>query len=701
MNINWHLVALIVGFAFYGSLAWLATKRLVSSGLRQIRKLPRAMQALFLIIAIIATVEAQKANTNGNNNASGGTNGMLNAGAPFSLPNHGPQVSQQNGITAMMLHNALQLRLQNSGIPTLTTNDVINGYCVLTETPSSDVELPTNAVPVGNWHVHGASSPFGANRTDFPGFPFPFGKDGMLSSYAWFFQDGKIRADLRDADTEINSGIGDVSAMQGESMLARSEGEDGEQTMWWWHFYALPNTNESVTAAITLYPDGCFALLTNGIWRTCAPVRPLDWLRISAPSVIMRNGDTNIVSAVLSAPYNVDALPTIECVEGANHVSIETINAQTLSVRGISTSDTVDDVKFAASVTVCGETFTATQSLTVASVKYLHVDSSVAGTSPNPPPFAGETACPFSVTNSLAPDKHLVVPFCNVATLGDDGFSIANFTVYMNLELEPEGVFGYDLQGEWELIEAIPQASGSLVSISPVDVEFRNPKKGGVYRFRGRVGGSPWTEANVVLPVCGAGVEDIFVSDLAMTHAIMTNICAKYDRETRTSPMFGLKWFVRDGAGDYLGRPDNQQCQTTWRYNQVNDQSGLGAVATFYGYPTRLAKLNNMTVGFGSQLLGVSNFRQRLAQHIGVANDATATMSWNCGTGLAAPGVNISSNCAACAKAMWNVADDKVKRLWPNNLPADNHDPYSPTVNYNFYFISPELIRRGQNEFGL
>ena len=36
MNINWPLVALIVGFAFYGFLAWLAAKRLVSSGLRQI-----------------------------------------------------------------------------------------------------------------------------------------------------------------------------------------------------------------------------------------------------------------------------------------------------------------------------------------------------------------------------------------------------------------------------------------------------------------------------------------------------------------------------------------------------------------------------------------------------------------------------------------------------------------------------------------
>ena len=65
MNINWHLVALIVGFAFYGFLAWLAAKRLVSSGLRQIRKLPRAIQAFFLIVAIIATVEAQKANSRG------------------------------------------------------------------------------------------------------------------------------------------------------------------------------------------------------------------------------------------------------------------------------------------------------------------------------------------------------------------------------------------------------------------------------------------------------------------------------------------------------------------------------------------------------------------------------------------------------------------------------------------------------------
>ena len=94
MNMSWHLTALIAGLAFYGFLAWLVAGGLVSSGLRRMRKLPRAIQATFLIVAIIATVEAQKSNTNGNNNTSGGTNGLLNAGGPFSLPNHGPILAQ-------------------------------------------------------------------------------------------------------------------------------------------------------------------------------------------------------------------------------------------------------------------------------------------------------------------------------------------------------------------------------------------------------------------------------------------------------------------------------------------------------------------------------------------------------------------------------------------------------------------------------
>ena len=183
---NLHLVALIVGCAFYGLLALLASRRFVASGLVRMRKLPRAMQAIFLTVAVISTVEAQKASTNGNNNASGGTNGMMNAGGPLSSPLHGPSVALHSGMTATMLYSALLPRLQSTGVPTLTTNDVINGYCVLEETLSSDVELPTNAVPVGNWHVHGASSPFGANKTGFPGFTFPFGKNAMQSSSAWF-----------------------------------------------------------------------------------------------------------------------------------------------------------------------------------------------------------------------------------------------------------------------------------------------------------------------------------------------------------------------------------------------------------------------------------------------------------------------------------------------------------------------------------
>ena len=152
MNINWNLVALIVGFAFYGFLAWLATKRLVSSGFRQIRKLPRAIQAIFLIVAIIATVEAQKANTNGNNNASGGTNGLFNAGGPSTFPNHGPLVPQQNGMAAMMQHSALLQRFQQ-GLPS---------SCVLSQIFAAIArfsELPKARETLGSIHrlIHAPS----------------------------------------------------------------------------------------------------------------------------------------------------------------------------------------------------------------------------------------------------------------------------------------------------------------------------------------------------------------------------------------------------------------------------------------------------------------------------------------------------------------------------------------------------------------
>ncbi len=692
MSINWNVVAVVAAVALYGYLAWMICRRQIAAGLRRIKELPRGLQALFAVIAVVATVEAQKSGTNGVNNAGGGnTNMMMSAGlsVPLERIRFPDKLSLRDDCGL-----ARDVPLRSNGAYTLTTNDVLNGYCVVSQTYAPDAQLPSNAVVVGNWNIHGAASAFGANKVDFPGFPFPFGSSGTESSSSWVSPNGSIRSDPTDPSTEMNTGIGEVVAVPGESLLARSEEANGSQTLWWWHFYRMPDTNTPLNAALTLYPNGSFDVYVTNYWEECESVHPSAWLSISGPSVIMRNGTTNTVSVSFSSPYANEATPTIECSSGSGHVVIETVDDSTLHVRGLSVSG-LDEVKFTASVTVCGETYTATHSMTVAAVKQLNMECQYAGTSANPPPFLGEQEYPFAITNSLNPDKHLVVPFCNVATQTESGFSVADFTVYMSLELEPAGVSPYELGGEWELIEATPEPSGSLVVYSPIDAEFTNPKKGGVYRFRARVGGSPWTEANVVLPLCGASVENIFEADMQLVYSVMTNVCNKYEEEERVKPTFGRRWFVWNGNGDYAGRVDNASFRTIWLYNQVDDISGLGAVATWYGYPTRMAKLSNLVVGYCTEMIGVSRFRQWISQGIGTWNDSTATMSWDCGVDLASGG-NITTKCSACAYEMWEEADDKVKRLWPNTHNADNHSVDDSEFDFNHYFWSPGLIQNSQ-----
>ena len=317
--------------------------------------------------------------------------------------------------------------------------------------------------------------------------------------------------------------------------------------------------------------------------------------------------------------------------------------------------------------------------------------STVSGTSSNPPPFPGEQACPFLESNSLNPDKHLVVPFCNVATQGQNGFAISDFTVEMELVLEPEGVSASGLQVEWEVAEARPQMSGSLIPLGGLAARFANPKQGGVYRFRSRVNGSPWTEGNVVLPLSGAEVSSVFEADFAVYSAAISNLNATVGRFERQLPTFGVKWFNDNGAVDYLGRVDNAGSKTVWTYNKVNDISGQGAVATFYGVPTRMAKLGNFLAGYGTERLGIWGISQWLAQGIGAINDATATMSWDAGTELAEGGI-VGVAAAALSTGMWGSADSKERRLWPNHAAADNHALLSNGLDFNLNFCSPGVV---------
>ncbi len=342
MSVDWNIVAVIAAMALHGYLAWMLCRRQISASMGRLMNLPRGLQVMFLIIAGIATVEAQKASTNDTNNASGGTNMMMSVGSSsltsrslgegcspldrnrfdneLSLNGdcgHAGRVPLPEEVGSIFVGGRAR-RATLPGTPyTLTTNDILRGYAVISQTYVDDIALPTNAVIVGNWHKHGAASMWGAHKTDFPGFDFPFGSNNVLSSSSWYFPDGRIRADLFDESTEIDSGIGQMVAVPGRSILARSEGADGSQTMYWKDFFASDDTNTPITAAITLYPNGDFARLVTNVWEHCADVNPLNWMTISAPRIIMRNGYTNTVYAALNAPYNGDTSISIDCVEGA------------------------------------------------------------------------------------------------------------------------------------------------------------------------------------------------------------------------------------------------------------------------------------------------------------------------------------------------------------------------------------------------
>ena len=450
-------------------------------------------------------------------------------------------------------------------------------------------------------------------------------------------------------------------------------------------------------------------------WMQCGCQRANEtnseaWVSLAATPVVMRGGWMGCVSAEFAPPESAGGATATLRVEGGERVALwqSTNRAESVSLpmtlaggqstsfffEGLSSSESVGDVRFCLDVVNDGVTSTISSAVTIARVDRLDMACAVAGQSPNPPPFEGETDCPFSVTNSLSPDRHLVVPFENVATLGTNGLSVAGFAVDMGLVLAPQGVSSSGLSAEWEVVEAHPQMSGSLVPCSGLAARFVNPTQGGVYRFRARCGGSPWTEGNVVLPLSGASVDAVLESDFSVYRTVMTNLAATSGPLERQTPSFGLRWFSNNGAADYRGRVDNATWQTVWRYNQVDDFSGFGAVATVYGIPARMSKLGNFLAGYGTRILGVWGVSRWLAQSIGTDNDESADMSWDAGTDVA-DGSNFMARVSALSTNMWSVGGAKVRTLWPNPAWTDNH-VVAPTnsVDYNFFFRSPRVVER-------
>lgn len=145
-------------------------------------------------------------------------------------------------------------------------------------------------------------------------------------------------------------------------------------------------------------------------------------------------------------------------------------------------------------------------------------------------------------------------------------------------------------------------------------------------------------------------------------------------------------------AGDFLGRPDNASSKTVWFYNQVNDDSGMGAVCTWGGRCVRIAKLSNFICGYACRKIGVEQMLQEISQGSGTSNDQTAYSSWRCGEALAAGTMTLDGCASRIGQLSWDSGDQKVRRLWPNLDSADNFVSPSCYYNPNTQFTAPGFL---------
>ena len=429
---------------------------------------------------------------------------------------------------------------------------------------------------------------------------------------------------------------------------------------------------------------------------------PDRWFSLSCPSVIMKNGYSHTVSGSFDPPCATNATMTLTCVQGSDKIRVLSSGDAWMVVQGSMASGMEGDVLFELSLDLDGNTYAVTQALTVAEVKYLHMESELKDTEKNnnQPPFDGETACPFSETNSPAADRHIAIPFYRVVDTND--FSVEDFSVNMRLELNPDVSSPYN--AEWQILSNTT-GSGGLANKHGLCADFANPKHGGVIRLRSRVDGSPWTEGNIVLPLSGASIDSILESDLAAYAALMDWLVDNYNQDERNSISFGEFWFVNGGNGDYIGRPDSAARPTVWLYNQVNDEPtptvkgvGFGAVMTWHGVPTLLSKVGNLFVSFGTKRIGVSEWRRQLSRMWYGTNDfffgdGTSSMSWEAGNTLST--TNFAQVTGPLVTNMWLKLGKKERRLWPNTANADNHVQWSETFDYNRQFTSPTTVELG------
>ncbi|MBQ2335245.1 MAG: hypothetical protein II381_02980, partial [Victivallales bacterium] len=246
----------------------------VRVGIRALRKQSATFLLAFSMLAVGATLSAQK------------TNNVPNLNAPLPQMQLGGGFSQTGftgltGLPSPVPHSPFPVSnpVQNSNPVQVAVEDIARGWRVESVTTNAALSyaMPSNATLVGNWHVHGAASSFGNNRIDFGDFAFPLGTNNAAFSTFWYFVDGRIRPTPRDAAREICAVGAPMSAVPGQSCLWTAEEPDGARVITWYNFFLGGDTNSPVNAQIRLYANGDFTTRSNELETVCRRVNPDDW----------------------------------------------------------------------------------------------------------------------------------------------------------------------------------------------------------------------------------------------------------------------------------------------------------------------------------------------------------------------------------------------------------------------------------------
>ncbi len=700
------------------------------------KTLPRLTQAALVALASVATVNAQKPGTNQQRNAAGpDESGLARRQIDAVRRLDAPRIVERTVKAPLLRSGSAPVE----DVVIISEEDISRGARLLYETndASRAYAMPPNGCHIGCVHVHGAHSSLGMNRIDFGSWTFPFGPTGDSHSNLWWTIDATLSATPFATNAVLSAESGDIYAVPNLSRMWLAPGDGDERIVTWENFVRTADTNATESFQIVLKTNGDYETWSNEYGRAYARIDPDDydgdgipnWQDYSptnsaagvagisgslqASPVVMRRGDLGILTASFEPPASAgNAMATLSLTSGGDRVAIWTstnrtelaVLPRTLSqgesvsffIEGTNTSQIVGDVSFALDMSVDGDSLTLSRASTVVSVSWLTMTCPQSEGGMRPVLFPGEEDSAYSITNSLSPDQHLAVPFCNVATLSSNGFQVADFSVEMQLVLSPADLL--PASGvEWEVASAYPSMSGSFSPAGILSAVFENPRQGGVYRFRARVGGSPWTAGTVVLPLAGASMDADFAADISTADGMAQQIEESFRITELSRPEQGKAWFYYNGMGDYRGRVDSSAARTIWQYNQVNDDTGFGAVATWHGVPVRMAKLSNFMVSYTALRAGV-DWRYAWASTIfeGTLDDETAELSWNAGRTLAQSG-SLSNVVETLVHDMWPVSHQKERRLWPNLEPADNRTNEVWEADYNFQYLPPGFILKANN----